>query len=485
MRRRLALTCALLCTALLIAACGSSSSGSTNPVTTELSYFPSGSPLVVSVATDPNSAAIKNAEGLLNKFPIASLGESALMSKLQQLGIDYQGDVRPLFGNPIMVGATTPTFSGGTASAGYLFAWVTKDASKLKSLISKLGSGHSIGSHDGATLYQAGTTTLAVDGATALLGPSTAAVNAALDRHAHGGGITPTQYSGTFTNLSQNSLMEAYGNVTALLSQSSAAKARAVPWVRSLKAYAVTVAADSGGLTIKYRLDTSGASLTSSQLPFSPSGTPSLAGSMPITVGIVDPAHIVGFAEGIEQATSPSGWAKFEARQAVARKKTGVDLNTLLNLLTGNLIVGSDTHTTVARAQVSNGATAARDLAKLVSAPKTVFAKATSTKKLGGGFYDIREGATTITAGVVGNQLLVGKASPAQLRSFGAASTTPAPGAQGSVAFRVGLTQLLQLTLKQAPPQIVRSILNSLGDITGWLASTASGTLGSATLSVH
>jgi hypothetical protein len=470
---------------VLIAGCGSSSSGSSDPVTTELSYFPAGSPLVLSVATDPKSTAIKNAQGLLNKFPLATLGESALMSKIQQLGIDYQSDIRPLFGNPIMLGATNSQLSSASASSSFLFVWVTKDGNKLKSLLSKLGGGHSTGSHDGATLYQAGTTTVAVDGATALLGPSTASVNAALDRHAHDGGITSGQYSGAFSNLPQGALMQVYGNLGGLLSQASAAKARAVPWVRALKAYAVTVDASPSGLTLKYRLDTSGSSLTSAQLPLSSGGAPSLAGNMPITVGVQDPAHIVSFAESIEQATSPSGWAKFQARQANARKKTGVDLNSILGLLTGGLIVASDTHTTVARAQVSDGATAARDLAKLASDPTAFFATATKVRKLGGGFYALRQQRTTITIGVVGNQLLVGHASPAQLKAFASAPTTPAPGAQGSVAFRVGLTQLLQLALKQAPPAIARSFLSSLGDLSGWLASTSSGTSGTATLNLH
>jgi hypothetical protein len=186
MQRLLALAACLAAVAALIAGCGSSSSsGSASPVSTELSYFPAGSPLVVSVATDPKSAAVKNAEALVAKFPLAALGETAVMSKIQQLGVDYQSDLKPLFGNPIMVGATSSLLNSASASASYLFVWVAKDAGKLKALIAKLGGAHTIGSHAGATLYQAGGTTLALDGATAVLGPSVASVDSALDRHAH------------------------------------------------------------------------------------------------------------------------------------------------------------------------------------------------------------------------------------------------------------------------------------------------------------
>ncbi len=454
-------------------------------MTTELSYFPASSPVVLSVATDPSSAAVKNAEALIAKFPIAGLGESALMSRIQQLGIDYQGDVKPLFGNPIMFGATGSQLSSAGASSNFLFVWVTKDAGKLKSLVGKLGGAHSIGSHDGATLYQAGTTTLAIDDATALLGPSTASVESALDRHAHDTGITQTDYSRLVAGLPTDALVQVFGNLTGALSQPSAAKARRVPWVAALTGYAVTISANSTGLNFQYRLDTSGGHLTQAELPFAPSSSPSLAGTMPITVGIQDPAHIVQFAESAAQAVNPVSYAKFLARQANARKKTGVDLNSEVGLLTGSLIVASDTHTTMARAEVSDPSTASSDLAKLAGAPKDVFSKATSIKSLGGGFYEVRESGTTLTIGVVGNQLVIGKASTSQLRSFAASPTTPAAGAQGSVAFRVALVDLLQLGLKQGTPKIAQSILSSLGDITGWMSSTSSATSGSATLGVR
>ena len=103
---------------------------------------------------------------------------------------------------------------------------------------------------------------------------------------------------------------------------------------------------------------------------------------------------------------------------------------------------------------------------------------------LGGGFYALKERSQTITLGVGGDQFVVGKATTAQLRSFAIAPTTPASGAHGAVAFRVALVDLLHLTLKQAPPQILQTILKSLGDLTGWTAASPSGITGSATLAV-
>ncbi len=484
MRRVLPL--ALLC-ALALAGCGSSSAGSPNPVNAELSYFPANSPFVMSIVTDPNSPAVADAHALIDRFPIASFGESALMAKLGQAGIDYQSDIRPLFGNPIMFGLTDLGLSTNSGTSGFLAVWVTKDGGKLSSLIKKLGGFHAAGSHDGATLYQAGgSTTFAIDGATLLVGLSPTAVDAALDRHADGGGITNSQYAQAFAGLPQNSLIQAFGNLAGVLARPSAAKARQVPWVAALRGYATSISANSSGLTFQYRLDTTGRPLTAAQVPLAPATTPpSLAGTLPISAGIEDPAHIIAFAEGAEQASSPAGYAKFLKRQATIRAKTGVDLNSLLKLATGSLLISSDTRATMGRVGLSNPAAAASGLSKLMTQPHSVFNKPTTVRRLGGGFYAIRESHQTITAGVVGDQFLVGKATPAQLRAFAAAPAASAPGTQGSVAFRIALIQLLNITIKHGVPKTAQTVLSSLGDVTGWAAASTSALTGSATLAVH
>jgi hypothetical protein len=473
--------------ALAVAGCGSSSSpGSPNPINAELSYFPKGSAFVMSVATDPNSTAVKQMQGLLGRFPLASFGQSAVIAQLQQLGIDYQGDIRPLFGNPIMFGLATATPTGKAGSA-LLAVWVTKDAGKLSSLVKKIPGVHSAGTHDGATLYRlGGSATIALEGATAVLGSAEGSVNSALDRHGQGGGMTSDDYTKAFVGLPQNSLIQAFGNLTGTLSQPRIAQARRVPWITALRGYAATVGATPSGLTFNYRLDTTGGSLTGAQLPLASGGrTPNLAGTMPITVGIENPARIASFIESAEQTTSRGSYAKFVRDQARLRATTGVDLNSLVGLLRGELIVASDTHTTIARAGVSNPASAASILSKLVSAPRRAFSNTTAVARLGGGFYAIKHPGTTITIGIASNQLVVGKASVSQLRAFAAAPTAPAAGAQGSIAFRVAPVDLLHLVMRTAPPKLAQTILSSLGDVTGWVSATPSALVGSASLAVR
>jgi hypothetical protein len=363
--------------------------------------------------------------------------------------------------------------------------WVTKDASKLGALVKKLFPKVQTSSHDGATLYQAGSSTFAVDGATLLVSSSLPIATGALDRHAHGGGISPSVYASTINGLSQSALIEAFGNLQGVLSAPSAAKARHIPWIAALRGYAVAISANSSGLTFQYRLGTTGAPLTSGEVPIAPgSSPPSLTSSLPITFGLTDPAHVVAFAEGAAQASGPAKYAAFLRRQAKLRRKTGADLNSLLKLLTSNVIVSSDTHTTIARAALTDPVKAESTLAKLASHPHDVFPKAKSVTKLPGGFYAIKQAKQTITIGVAAGQLLVGKATAAQLRAFAAAPSSPAAGARGTVAFRVSLVDLLHIVLKRTPSKLVQTILSALGDVTGWTAATPTALTGESTLAL-
>jgi hypothetical protein len=307
-------------------------------------------------------------------------------------------------------------------------------------------------------------------------------VSAALDRHASGGGFTEAQLAADTAGLPQHTAIEAFGNLTGALSATSA---HAVPWVGAIRSYGAAIAASSTGVNLQFRLDTSGGTLTAQQIPIAPGSTaPNLAGTMPIVVGVHDPAQVFRFAESAEQASNPTKYSQFLGRQATAKRKLGVDLNDLASLLTGDLIVESDTHTTLGRATVTNPPGATTILAKLATDPGDLFPKATALKRLGSGFYEVQEGTTPITFGVVGNQLTVGRGTPAQLRAFAAAPAAPATFAHGSVAFQIALPQLLQIVIKQAPPQILQTLLAQLGDITGWAASSTTALTGAASLAV-
>lgn len=482
-RRLIALT--LLAPALLVG-CGSSSSShkQADPASASLSYFPASTPFVLSAATDPNSSAAKQSQSLQSKLPVLGLAKAAATARLQALGIDYQTDIRPLIGNPIAVGASTPTLTGA-ATNQFLIAWVTRSASKLKALLTKLHIQPS-GNHGGAQLYQAGRLSIAVDGATVLASADAGAVTAALDRHAHGGGLTPAAVAGDKAGLPSDSAVEAFGNLTTVLSSPGAAKARRVPWVAAIRGYGVAVNESASGVTFQYHVDTSGGSLSSAQLPIASGSTPpSLAGDLPIQVAMRNPAQVVRFAQSAAQAVSPASYGRYLTKLAKFKRKTGIDLNRLVGTLNGDLIIESDTHTTIGRASTSNPGAVAKALVDLSRAPKGVFNKATRFTPLGGGLYDVKTARTRLTLGVIANQLVVGKASPAAVRAFATAPSTPAGGASGALAFKVALLDLLRSTLKHAPSPAAQAILNLLGDVTGSTSADPSGLSGRATVALR
>src|SRR5581483_11147497 len=175
--------------ACLVAGCGSSTSGSapSDPLAAELSYIPSGSPVIATIVTDPNSAPVKNASALLTKFQVLNLLTTSRKQQLQKQGLSYDADIKPLLGNPAVLGTIE---SGGAGSnLKGVGVWVTTDASKLNALVTKSSNGEKkIGSHDGATLYRSrdGSTVAAIDGPTLVAADTRALVEAALDRHKHG-----------------------------------------------------------------------------------------------------------------------------------------------------------------------------------------------------------------------------------------------------------------------------------------------------------
>ncbi len=472
--------------AVALAGCGSSSSGSSSPLNSELSYFPSNSPFVMSIQTDPNSNAIKDAQQLVSRFPIAGLGESAAKAKLAQVGINYDVDLKPLFGNPVAFGLGGSEISGNTQSQ-FLAVWVTKDQGKLNALLGKILKGvQSSGTHGSAKLYPAGSATVAVDGATLIIGASQDIVTTAIDRHAHGGGVTSSDYSSALAGLSQDALVDVFGSLTTALQSPSAAKAKQIPWVAALKSYGVAVSASTAGLSFQYHLDTTGGSLTSSQLPIASGSTPpNFAGDLPIVAALHNPSQTISFIQSAEQVTGSASYQDFLARQAAAKAKTGTNLTSLFGLLTGNAVVQSDTKAVMIRADLSDPSTASSTLSKLATDPKAFSSHATAVIHGPGGLYVVKEPKSLTTIGVLGNQLVLGeRTTPAQLQAFASAPTTPASGAQGTLAYKIALPTLLQFALKTTLPSTVQPILGQLGDITGWTAATTSGMTGSATLAL-
>jgi hypothetical protein len=472
--------------ACVLAACGSSSGSgaSSDPLATGLSYIPSGTPVAATIVTDPKSAPVKNLTALLTKFQVTSLITSALQQQLQKQGLTYGADIKPLLGNPVVVG-TIQTAGAGSKLKG-VGAWVTKDAAKLNALVTKASNGDKkIGSHDGATLYRSkdGQTVLAVDGPTLVIADTQALVNAALDRHANSKGMTVSQYNQEVAGLPSHSLVQVFGNVATLLATPQAATARRIPWVAAIKGYAVSITPTSNGMSLDWKVDTTGRQLTAAQLPLAAgSATPALASGEAGSFAIRDPAQIATFAVSALQAADPTAAAQFQAALGAVRRGFGIDVTGALGQLTGDLITAGEGQVSLIRAGVGNPALVSQTLANVAKHISSL-AAGTSMRPLGGGFYLVSRPSLTFAVGLVGNQLVAGNASISKLRAFATKPTTPS-GGQGAIAFSESLPQVLKLTGGLVHSSQAQLVLSQLKSFSGWIANTPSALTGNALVTI-
>ncbi|HET6869010.1 MAG TPA: DUF3352 domain-containing protein [Solirubrobacteraceae bacterium] len=484
--RRLFILIGGLVLACVLAACGSSSGSgsSSDPLATELSYIPPGSPVAATIVTDPNSAPVKNVTALLTKFQVLSLLTSSLKQQLQKQGLTYDADIKPLLGNPVVVG-TVQTAGAGSKLKG-VGVWVTKDAGKLHALATKSSNGdRKIGSHDGATLYRSkdGQTVLAVDGPTLVVADTRALVTAALDRHANNSGMTVSQYQQETAGLPSHPLIQVFGNVASLLATPQTATARRIPWVAAIKGYAVAISPTSNGMSLDWKVDTTGRKLTAAQLPLAAgSAAPALPSGEPGSFGIRDPAQIATFALSAVQAADPNAAAQFQAALGALHNGFGIDVTGALGQLTGDLITAGEGPVSLIRAGVGNPAVVSQTLANLSKHIQSL-APGTSMRPVGGGFYLVSRPSLTFAVGLVGNQLVAGNASISKLRAFATKPTTPS-GGQGAIAFSESLPQVLKLTGGLVHSTQAQLILSQLKAFSGWIANTPSALTGNALVTI-
>ncbi|MGA8761389.1 MAG: hypothetical protein WB562_00740, partial [Candidatus Sulfotelmatobacter sp.] len=278
-------------------------------------------------------------------------------------------------------------------------------------------------------------------------------------------------------------LVQVSGNVAALLAMPQAAKARQIPWVAAIKGYAVSISATSNGVSLDWKVDTTGRQLTAAQLPLAAgSAAPALASGEPGSLGIRDPAQIATFVESAVQAVDPNAYAQFHAALGALRRGFGIDVTGALGQLTGDLITAGEGPISLFRAGVSNPAVVSKTLANLQTHIHS-FSPTTGMRPLGDGFYEVTNPSLTFVIGLVGNQLVAGNASPAKLRSFATKPTVPS-GGRGAIAFSESLQQVLKLTGGLVSSTEAQLILSQLNAFSGWIANTPSALTGHAVVTI-
>ena len=496
MPRRLLAVVALLAAlcAGVRTACGSDSKTAAGPRAEVLSYFPDKAGLVALVSTDIAHGQIAQARKLADRFPGSGIAIAQLRSQLLKGGLDYERDVKPLLGNEVAVGAARP---GGLESNGVLLVLDASDEGKLSDVIDrqvKAGKLKADGDHAGAKLYSTGTgTELARSGSTLLVADGAAVLNAALDRHEAGDGMTPGRFEDGLGDLPKDALVRVVGDGHQLLSGARAAQAKRVPWLAALGPFAFTVRAADDGVHVAFRADTRSGSLSDADVPLATgAAAPRVQGNGDVLVGIRDLSHIIAFAQRAAQAVSPASFARFTADKARIRDRIGVDLDRdVVGQLTGSATVTTDLHSFGLVADLRDAKAMAATLRKLTPVMPAFLEGAgipgARVRFLGDDTWEVsRDGQSLFTYAVAAAKLVAGNMSGGDLQALARAPATSIPGAHGAVALKVSGESLRRLVGQRLGLGALGGLaLGALGDITGWVQASTDGLRGEFKLAIN
>jgi hypothetical protein len=438
MRRGFATTIAVAAAAIAVAGCGSGSSSSGDPLGTALSYLPKSAPLAIVIDSNPNGDQWKAVGTILNKFSLAGRLSDQFKQSIKKQGLDFDKDLKPLLGNPGVVGA--PDVQGLNGN-GFVVALKVKDKGKAASLLKQSKDLTADGSANGATLYKqddGGETGL--DDDVLLSADSKAALTQAIQRHNGSDHLTPDQINTALDGLPGNALVKVYADVEGLLNQSAGtADARKIKWIAALRTLGLTGTAANDGVKIDFNLKTDSSGLTDADLPLaSGDSSPGVVGkSGEFVFALRGPNQLIAFAENAAQAVSPGSFADFERAKAQIGRQLGIDVDKdVIDQLSGDtsIAVGLDGNYAV-RAELKDPAAFSKTLVRLEKVAPSfaggVGLKGARITKSHGLYKLSGSSGKPIYYGVLNKALLI-STDPARIAQMASQQPASVPGAKGS-----------------------------------------------------
>jgi Protein of unknown function (DUF3352) len=498
MRRCAAL--ALLPVAFAVAGCGGDSGGGSSALDQALSYLPKDAPFAVAIDTNPKSDQWQSVRQVIRKFPFGEQIERQLKGQVEEGGVDFDKDIKPLLGNPFVVGGVDPrSFTSGESKEDFVGAIETKDGGKLKDIAEK--EGQKLGDKDGARLYRDNRDhdVFAVDGDVLVVGGSRALVEKALDRQNSDGHLERNDFNRALEGLPKGALIRVYADVGRLIATDpGSATARKVEWVRALRTFGATGSVDDNAVTFDFRMRTDEKGLSDEDLPIAPGeeSPPVIKRPGEISIGLRDAAHVIRFALAAGRQVDP---ASVEAGQRQIERQLGISVERdLLSQLSGNatLDVALDGSFGI-RAEVADPARFKRTLAKVAPAlPRIAESFGSGTVGLakpghGEDFYALAQpDGDSVVFGVVGRAFIV-TSDPARAGRLASQTPVPVSGTSGSVVVDADAEKLAGAVLRQLSDQLGSLgalggsfFTRPLGELTGSVRAQTNGLRGKLTLAL-
>lgn len=487
---------------LFAAGCGGGDDSS-SALDSALAYLPKDTPLAIVLETDVGGDQYMKLGAVIDKFPF---GDQITANLLQQLerssgGIDFNQDVKPVLGNPVVIGA--PSADAITADPNmFVLAAKVKDKGALDELIDKLNP-RKVGEASGATLYEDGGTFVAVEDDMVVYANDESRLKSALERADADDHFDEDRFEDALDGLPGNALARIYTDVEALLKNDpGTADARRVKWIGALRTLGITARARDDAIVVDFRGRTEG-DLSDEDLPIAPGdeAPPIIERSGEIGLGVRDPAHIVRFGEAAGQAIDPAGFGDYAQAKRTIDKQLGVSLDDdLIGQLTGNVSAGIAIDGGFGvRAELNDPRAFERTLAKVADvlpsfAEGAGFGTVRLSKPRGGAdFYALSQpDGDSVVFGVADDVLVV--ASDAR-RASAVASEEPAavPGASGAVVAGADAERLVNTLLRDfgsafGVPDLgafgTGLLTRPFGDLNGSVSATTGEVRGKLTLTI-
>src|SRR5215217_37180 len=502
MRRLIATTLAL--SALLIGGCGGGSD-SGSALDSALAYLPKDAPFAAAIDTDVEGDQYKVLQELVRKFPFGEQVQNSLRQQLEQSsgGVNYNEDVKPVLGNPFVVGATDArSLSSQSGAASFVAAYKVKDEDALDRVIEKTKPNET-GEQSGATLYEDNGTLFAVKGETVVFAGDKHQLTEALKRADGDDHLDEDTFNKGLDGLPDSGLARVYADLGALLKNDpGAADALKIKWVDALRTLGATVVAKNEGIDIDFRVRTEG-DLSDADLPIA-SGDESpdvLERRGEIGLGIRDLAQIVKLAENAGQAMNPASFGDYARAKKTIDRQLGVSLDDdLIGQLTGDV---SSTFSIDGkfgvRAQLKDPQAFKRTLAKVADvlpsfAEGAGFGTVRLSKPKGNqDFYALAQpDGDAVAFGVIDGTLVVVN-DRARARKVAREQPVAVPDAKGSVVLSADAEQLVNTLLSQFGPALgvgdfgglgTALFSRPLGDLDGFVSASPDELRGKLTLAI-
>ena len=473
MRRLPAVLALLAClTVTALAACGGDDE-ETGALGSGLAYLPNDTPFAVAIDTNLDGDQYKAVDSILGKFPIDAPSVKELLRE-QLVGdgsrVDFEQDVEPILGNPFVVGATDVTsFLDSSETQDFVAAIKAKDKDALDELIEKTDP-REIGEVAGATKYEDGGSSFAVEDDMVIFAGSSERLDQALERADGDDHLDEVTFDAALEDLPQDAAARVYSDLQGLIGSEPARK---VEWVGALRTLGLTASAREDELEVQLNVRTDPDGLGDEDLPIAAGdgAPPVLSREGEVGLGIRNPAQILQFAEAAAQAVNPRGFGDYaRAKQTL---DSGLDISIdddLVGQLTGDLAasIAPDGGFGV-RAEVERPEALTRTLAKVADvlprfAEGAGFGEVRIDKPSGGeDIYTLSQAdGDDIAFGVVDGVLVVAD-DPAEAEELAAEEPESVEGAEGAVVMRSDGQQLANAVIEEFGPSLGLSGFNALG----------------------